>query len=56
MMSKKWLIASLAGASSLTACTGGIDAGIDGGVAFIAFTAMLIVFAVIMWLIIGRED
>jgi hypothetical protein len=46
----------LAFAALLPACTGGIDAGVDGGVAFIAFTVMLIVFFVILWWAIGRED
>ncbi|MGH2789328.1 MAG: hypothetical protein ACRDJV_15750, partial [Actinomycetota bacterium] len=55
-MSQKRLVAALAGAASLPACTGGIDAGVDGGVAFIAFTIMLIVFCIAMWLAIGRED
>ena len=39
-----------------TACTGGINAGEDGGVAFIVFAAMLVLFIGILWLILGRED
>ena len=50
------LLIALACAALLPACTGGIDAGVDGGVAFIAFAAMLIVLGVILWLAIGRED
>lgn len=38
-----------------TACTGGINAGRQGGQAFIALTLMLLAFLFIMWLIIGRE-
>ena len=39
-----------------TACTGGINAGEEGGVAFIVFAAMLVLFIGILWLILGRED
>ena len=39
------------------ACSrGGINAGVDGGIAFIAFTGMLIIGGLILWLAIGRED
>lgn len=45
-------------ATSLTtaSCTGGINAGEKGGLAFIVFAGMLVAFLAIMWLIIGRED
>jgi hypothetical protein len=38
------------------ACTGGINAGEEGGPAFIVFTGMLIVTVLILWLVLGRED
>ena len=48
---------ALAAASLTTAsCTGGINAGEEGGLAFIVFAGMLVAFLAIMWLIIGRED
>ena len=37
------------------ACTGGINAGVKGGTAFIAFTGMLLLTLAILWLILGRE-
>jgi hypothetical protein len=40
-----------------TACTGrGVDAGEDGGVAFIAFTGFLVVTVIVMWWFLGRND
>ncbi len=39
-----------------TACTGGINAGEKGGQAFIAFTGMLIVTGVVLWVVLGREE
>jgi hypothetical protein len=56
LMTRVRLLPSLFLAVLLPACTGGIDAGVDGGVAFIAFTVMLIVFAALLWWAIGRED
>jgi hypothetical protein len=48
---------TLVGASLVSsACTGGINAGEEGGVAFIVFAAMLVLFIGILWLILGRED
>ena len=42
---------------ALTSCTGGgINAGEEGGQAFIAFAGMLIVTVVILAVILGRED
>ena len=38
-----------------TACTGGINAGVKGGQAFIVFTGMLLVTLGILWLVLGRE-
>jgi hypothetical protein len=49
-------LALVAFALATTSCTGGINAGEDGGVAFIVFAAMLVVFLGILWLILGRED
>lgn len=49
-------------AALMTACGGlGVDAGGEttsnnGGVAFIILTAFLVVGAVILWFILGRED
>jgi hypothetical protein len=39
----------------LPSCTNGVNAGREGGVAFILFTVMLILTVVIMWIILGRE-
>jgi hypothetical protein len=39
-----------------TACTGGINAGEEGGLAFIVFAVMLLAFLGILWLVLGRED
>jgi len=43
-------------ALSLTACTGGVNAGEKGGVAFIAFTVMLLVMVAVLYYFLGRED
>lgn len=41
----------------MSACTGaGIDAGEDGGVAFIALTVMLVLTCIILWFFLGRND
>ena len=41
----------------LPACTGtGVNAGEDGGKAFILFAMMLFATIAILWLILGRED
>ena len=37
------------------ACTGGINAGVKGGQAFIVFTGMLLLTLAILWIILGRE-
>ena len=50
------LLPSVLASFGLTACGTGIDAGVDGGVAFIGFTVMLIVTGVILYLALGRED
>jgi hypothetical protein len=50
-----WAAAALT-ALLLGACTGGINAGEDGGTAFIVFTAMLLLTIFILWLALGRED
>ncbi|MBA2272398.1 MAG: hypothetical protein H0W21_00645 [Actinobacteria bacterium] len=39
-----------------TACSGGINAGEDGGIAFILFTIMLLAVVGVMAFILGRED
>lgn len=38
-----------------TACTGGINAGVKGGQAFIVMTGMLLLMLGILWIILGRE-
>jgi hypothetical protein len=40
----------------LSACGTGVNAGEEGGVAFIAFTIMLIVTIAVMYFFLGRED
>ena len=50
---------SLAAATllALSSCTRtGINAGEEGGVAFILMAVMLILTAVILWIILGREE
>lgn len=55
-------VAALAGLLVLSSCSsGGINAGGEspsdnGGVAFIAFAVMLVVTAIVLWLVLGRED
>jgi hypothetical protein len=50
----RWALALLL---LLPACTGGgINAGEEGGLAFIALAVTLIVGCAIMWLILGREE
>lgn len=40
-----------------TACSGrAIDAGEDGGVAFIAMAGMLILTCIVLWFFLGRND
>jgi hypothetical protein len=40
----------------MSACGGGINAGEDGGVAFIAFAVMLIITIAVLYFFLGRED
>ena len=40
----------------LGGCTNGIDAGVDGGVAFIAMAGMLILMVLVLWFILGRDE
>lgn len=40
----------------LPSCTNGINAGKEGGVAFIGLTIMLILTCVILWIVLGREQ
>jgi hypothetical protein len=49
-----WLVAIAT--MALTACTGGINAGEQGGQAFIAFTIMLLITIAVLWYFLGRED
>ncbi len=37
-------------------CSGGVNAGEDGGIAFILFTIMLLAVVGLMAFILGRED
>lgn len=39
----------------MPACTNGINAGREGGVAFIALTVMLVLTCAILWFVLGRE-
>jgi hypothetical protein len=56
------LVAALTGLLLLGSCSGGgINAGGEspsdnGGVAFIAFAVMLVITAIVLWVILGRED
>lgn len=51
------MAAPLAALALLTACTGrGINAGEEGGQAFIAFSVMLLAALGLLWLAIGRGD
>jgi hypothetical protein len=48
---------ALLGLLTLSACSGrSIDAGEDGGVAFIAMAGMLILTVVLLWFFLGRND
>ena len=56
--SRTWM--SVASLMTLASCTGGINAGgetagSNGGIAFIAFAAMLILTCVILYIIMGRD-
>jgi hypothetical protein len=43
--------------TGMTACSGGgVNAGEEGGVAFIGFAVMLIISGIALWLALGRED
>jgi hypothetical protein len=50
------LLAALLAALISGACTGGINAGEEGGPAFIVFTAMLIITVFVLWLVLGRGE
>ena len=43
-------------AMTLSACTGGVNAGVKGGTAFIYMTVMLVAICVVLWLILGRGE
>jgi hypothetical protein len=50
-------LASILSLAALTSCTGGgINAGEEGGIAFIAFAVMLILGCAVLWFIMGREE
>ncbi len=40
----------------LTSCTNGVNAGREGGVAFILMAVMLVLTVAILWFILGREE
>ena len=40
----------------LPSCTNGVNAGREGGVAFIVFSVMLVLMVAILWFILGREE
>jgi hypothetical protein len=54
--SKIRILLGVAATLGLAGCSGGINAGEEGGVAFIAFTGMLIVTIAVLWYFLGRED
>jgi hypothetical protein len=56
LISRLRIAAAILAATLLGACTGGINAGEEGGVAFIAFTGMLILTIAILYYFLGRED
>ena len=43
-------------ALAMPACGAGIDAGVQGGRAFIALTVFLVIGVVILYLALGREE
>lgn len=46
-----------AGLTAFAACTGpGLNAGEQGGVAFIVFTGMLVLTVLILYLVLGRSE
>ena len=59
-MQRRSRIRTSAGAAALLTLAGctrtGINAGEEGGVAFILMAVMLILTAVILWIILGREE
>lgn len=40
---------------TLASCSGGVNAGKQGGVAFILMAVMLVLMVAILWFILGRE-
>ena len=56
LASRLRLAAAIVASVLLGACSGGINAGEEGGVAFIAFTGMLILTIAILYYFLGRED
>lgn len=40
----------------LPSCTNGINAGKEGGIAFIGLAIMLVLTCVILWIVLGREQ
>jgi hypothetical protein len=50
------LFAGIVASIGLAGCSGGVNAGEEGGVAFIAFTGMLIVTIAVLYYFLGRED
>jgi len=55
-MTRFRLLLTALGLSLSTGCTGGVNAGKQGGVAFIGLTIMLVLMVGILWFIMGRED
>ena len=56
MRSRVRLLPALLATCALGACGGGVNAGEQGGVAFIAFTVMLVVTVAVLYYFLGRED
>ena len=49
-------LALVAAAALPLSCGGGVNAGEEGGVAFILFTIMLLVMIGVLAVVLGRED
>jgi hypothetical protein len=56
MRARLRLLIGLLASLVLSACGAGVNAGEEGGIAFIAFTIMLIVTIALMYYFLGRED
>lgn len=55
-MGRARTLALVAAAALPLSCGGGVNAGEEGGVAFILFTIMLLVMIGVLAVVLGRED